>query len=323
MTNKNDKLFLGLDIGGTNIRAAGVNIRGEIKHLFEEKINDADLESFFNQIGNLINRLLTVFSQDKIEALGFGIPGFIDFHTYTLERSPNLQILNGVNLQKQIERRVNLPFFIENDANAAALAEKIIGWGKEVENLIFITIGTGLGSGLILKGEIWHGAKGFGGELGHITVETDGIKCGCGNFGCLETIVSGTGITNRAIQYIDHGQSTSLSSYNREHMNAELVHKEALKGDALAIRILEETGKTLGLAMANVINLLNLELIVLGGKVMKASDFILSSALKEMEKRAIKVSFKSVKVKLSRLGEHAGLLGAALLAAKSTGFIDE
>jgi glucokinase len=323
MTNKNDKLFLGLDIGGTNIRAAVVNIHGEIKHLLEEKINDDDLESFFNQIGNLINRLLTIFSQDTIEALGFGIPGFINFNNYTLEKSPNLQILNGVNLQKQIERKVNLPFFVENDANAAALAEKIIGWGKEVENLIFITIGTGLGSGLILKGEIWHGARGYGGELGHTTVDPKGIKCGCGNFGCLETIVSATGITYLAAQYLNQGQPSSLSSYAREDITAERVYKEALKGDALAIRILQETGETLGLAMANVVNLLNLELIVLGGKVMKASDFILPSALKELEKRAIKGSFQSVTVKLSRLGEHAGLLGAALLAAKCTGYIGE
>jgi glucokinase len=321
MMDKNDRLFLGLDIGGTNIRAAVVDIHGGIKHLLEEKINDDTLESFFGQIANLTNRLLTICSQEKIEAVGLGIPGFINFNNYILEKSPNLQILNGVNLREQIEGKISLPFFIENDANAAALAEKIIGWGKEVENLIFITIGTGLGSGLILKGEIWHGARGYGGELGHTTVDPEGIKCGCGNFGCLETIVSATGIAYRAVQYLKQGQPSSLSSYAREDITAERVYQEAAKGDALAVRILEETGKTLGMVMANVVNLLNLELIVLGGKVMNASDFILPSALKELEKRAIKGSFQSVSVKLSRLGEHAGLLGAALLAAKGTGYI--
>jgi glucokinase len=174
--DKNDRLFLGLDIGGTNIRAAAVDIQGGIKHLVEEKSKDDTLESFFGQIANLTNRLLNICSQEKIEAVGLGIPGFINFNTYILEKSPNLQILNGVNLQKQIEGRISLPFFIENDANAAALAEKIIGWGKEVENLIFITIGTGLGSGLILKGEIWHGARGYGGGAYYSGPQRDQVR---------------------------------------------------------------------------------------------------------------------------------------------------
>lgn len=314
-------LYLGFDIGGTNIRAAIIEGSGKIKHLIEEKVDDSSPESFFNQIGLLAQRLVELFPEEKIEAAGFGFPGFIDFTTSTLDESPNLLILNGINLKEQLNRRLSIPFFIENDANAAALAEKVLGWGKEVDNLIFITIGTGLGSGLILNGEIWHGDRGYGGELGHITIEPDGIKCGCGNFGCLETIVSGTGIAYRAKKYLTEHSFSSLSSYPKEAITAKLVFQEAERRDALAARILEETGIILGLALANVVNLLNVELIVLGGKVMKAADFILPAAIEELKKRAIGKSFASVDIKLSRLGQHAGLLGAGLLAAKGMGNI--
>ena len=309
-------LYLGFDVGGTNIRAGIVDSSGRIKHLLREKVEDSSPELFFNKLRELANRAIELSPREKIEAAGFGIAGFIDFTTFIMDKSPNLSVINGRNLKEELNHRISLPIFIENDANAAALAEKLLGWGKEVDSLVFITIGTGLGSGLIFKGKIWHGARGFGGELGHTTLYPDGIECRCGNVGCLETVVSGSGIERRAKYYIAQKYPSSLSSYPQEKITSKLVYQEAVKGDTLAARVLEETGQALGIALANIINLLNIELIVLGGKVMKASDFILPAALKEAEKRAVRGSFSSVSIKLSRLGEDAGVIGAALLAAQ-------
>lgn len=313
--------FIGLDIGGTNLRGGVVDLQGELLHCEEEKIMRTSSEALFHQLGHVVKKLSLREGSVPIKGVGFGFPGFIDHSTWVVEKSPNLSLIDGVNLTQSLKGKIAYPFFIENDANAAALGEKICGAGKRSHNLVFLTIGTGLGSGVILNNRIWHGAKGYGGELGHITIEPEGRICNCGNRGCLETLVSATAIVERALQYSRAYPSSTLSSIDEKQLTSEKVYQEAVRGDSLARWVLKETGTYLGIAIANIINLLNIELVVLGGQVMNAGDYILLPAKKEAERRAIKGSFASAEIKLSALGGNAGMVGAAMLAAQQTGYL--
>jgi len=313
--------FIGLDIGGTNIRGGVVDLKGKILHQKEESIEKASTEALFGQLSRIVKELSLLEPANTIKGVGFAFPGFIDHSTTVVEKSPNLSLIDGVNLSQSLKGKVAYPFFVENDANAAALGEKICGAGRRSKNLVFLTIGTGLGSGVILNNRIWHGAKGYGGELGHITIEPEGRRCNCGNRGCLETLVSATAIVERALHHSRAYPSSTLSSVDEKELTSERVYQEAVQGDPLARWVLKETGTYLGVAIANIINFLNIELVVLGGQVMKAGDYILLPAKKEAERRAIKGSFASAEIKLSTLGGDAGIIGAAILAAQQTGYI--
>ena len=311
--------FIGLDIGGTNLRGAVVDLRGELLHCEEERIERASSEALFHQLSHLVKKLSLREDRAPIKGVGFGFPGFIDHSTWVVEKSPNLSLLDGVNLAQSLKGKIAYPFFIDNDANVAALGEKVCGAGKGCQSLVFLTVGTGLGSGVILNNRIWHGAKGYGGELGHITIEPEGRRCNCGNRGCLETLVSATAIVERTLRYSRAYSSSTLFSIGEKKLTSERVYEEAVRGDSLARWVLKETGIYLGIAIANIINSLNIELVVLGGQVMNAGDYILLPAKREAKRRAIKGSFASAEIKLSTLGGNAGVVGAAMLAAQQTG----
>ncbi|MFB0518430.1 MAG: ROK family protein [Acidobacteriota bacterium] len=313
--------FIGLDIGGTNLRGGVVDIQGELLHCEEERIERTSSEALFHQLSRLVKKLSLREDRAPIKGVGFGFPGFIDHSTWVVEKSPNLSLIDGVNLTQSLKGKVAYPFYIDNDANVAALGEKICGAGKGCQSLVFLTIGTGLGSGVILNNRIWHGAKGYGGELGHITIEPEGRMCNCGNRGCLETLVSATAIVERTLRYSRAYPSSTLSSIDEKELTSERVYEEAVRGDSLARWVLKETGIYLGIAIANIINSLNIELVVLGGQVMNAGDYILLPAKEEAERRAIKGSFASAEIKLSTLGGNAGVVGAAMLAAQQTGYL--
>ncbi len=313
--------FIGFDIGGTNLRGGVVDLQGRLLYFKEERIEKASTEAFFHQLSRMVKELSLLEPAIPIKGVGFGFPGFIELSTTVVEKSPNLPLINGVNLSQRLKDKVTYPFFIENDANAAALGEKIWGAGKGSKNLVFLTIGTGLGSGVILNNRIWHGARGYGGELGHITIEPQGRRCNCGNRGCLETLVSASAIVERALRHSRAYLASSLYSIDQRELTSERVYQEAVRGDPLARWVLGETGIYLGIAIANIINSLNIELVVLGGQVMKAGDYILLPAKREAERRAIKGSFASAEIRLSALGGEAGVVGAAMLAAQQTGYL--
>jgi glucokinase len=205
---------------------------------------------------------------------------------------------------------------LENDANAAAYGEYKVGAGRGSRDMFYVTIGSGIGGAIILGGKLWTGASGFAGEFGHITIDVeDGVECICGNTGCLETVASGPNIVRRAHERLYRDSTSSLSklALNREFTADDVAH-EATNGDDFAIMMMERTGRYIGVAIASVINLLNIECIVLGGGVMEAGDLILQPIIKEAQRRAFQPCFESTRIVAAALGSDAVSIGAALLA---------
>ncbi|MGD2245792.1 MAG: ROK family protein, partial [Candidatus Aminicenantes bacterium] len=216
--------------------------------------------------------------------------------------------LDNFDLIPALSEFMEVPFWVNNDANMAAFGEYQCGAGKGVHSLIFLTIGTGVGAGIILNGELWRGACGFAGELGHVTVNPDGDVCNCGSQGCLETEVSASKIVKNYISLRE----------KKEPISAEDVFHRAKKGDTAARKAFAEAGRCLGRGLAIAMNLLNPEKILLGGAVMAAEDFLLPPALEETQKRSYKASFTCCAIDRATLGNKAGFLGAALWAREQT-----
>jgi glucokinase len=204
---------------------------------------------------------------------------------------------------------------IENDANAAAYGEFKVGAGRGSHNLFYMTIGNGIGGAIILDGKLWTGASGFAGEVGHITIDAEGLECGCGNTGCLETVASAPSIVRRASERLNRDSTSSLSRLAlNKNFTAEDVAHEAREGDDFAAMMIERTGKYIGTGVASVINLLNIERIVLGGGVMDAGPLILDPIIKEVKRRAFQPCFEATQIVIATLGLDAAPIGVALLA---------
>jgi glucokinase len=204
---------------------------------------------------------------------------------------------------------------IENDANAAAYGEFKVGAGRGSRNLFYMMIGNGIGGAIVLDGKLWTGASGFAGEVGHITIDTEGLECVCGNTGCLETLASAPSIVRRARERLNRDNTSSLSRLAlNKNFNAEDVAHEAREGDDFAAMMIERTGKYIGTGVASVINLLNIERIVLGGGVMDAGPLILNPIIQEVKRRAFQPCFDATSIVISELGLDAAPIGVALLA---------
>ncbi|TET40444.1 MAG: ROK family protein, partial [Elusimicrobia bacterium] len=228
---------------------------------------------------------------------------------------PNL-FWRNVPIVRLIKKRYNLKVVLDNDANAAAWGTYILETKRKAKNLLCITLGTGVGGGLILNGRIYHGASGSAGEIGHITLNPQGEKCRCGNYGCLETYVGSAYIVKKAVKEIRKGERSlikKLAGGNLQSITSQTIQTAALKGDKLARRIWKEAGEYLGIALSGVINLLNPEVIVFGGGVAKAEELIFQSMKKEIRKRTFRVPFEKVKFTHTKFGADLGVIGAALL----------
>lgn len=293
--------YLGLDVGGTTIKAGLIDETGKILESRKAPTFIGDLHLFLSTLTELIRGFQSSF---PIEAIGMGIPGLHSSKTGTIEVSPNIPCLNNVNLDALVADQVHIRVVTENDANAGAYAEFKAGAGQGCQHLVYLTLGTGLGSGLILKGSLYRGASGFGGELGHTIVDPEGRPCRCGARGCLETVVSGTGIVATARERM----KTS------EPLTAETIYEAALGGDATARAIFEDTGRWLGIACANLINLLNPEVIVVGGGVMASGEMLLQPAIDTARIYSFGPSFRDCRIVQSKLWPEAGMIGAGLLA---------
>jgi glucokinase len=252
--------------------------------------------------------------------VGFGIPGIIDFKAGIITQAPNICNVNNYPIRENLRTRLGdtVPVIIENDANCAALGEWWMGAGKDVGSLVIITLGTGVGGGIVLDGKLWRGADGFGGEVGHMTIYPDGAKCNCGNYGCLESYSSATAIRRMVKEVLsDSSSQTAL----RELVNdedpgrmPEAVMKAALDGDRAALGIWEQFGTALGIGMASLVNILNVEMIVIGGGVSQAWEMFIGKALAELKRRALRAPAERVEVMKSVLGDDEGIIGASYLA---------
>ncbi len=302
--------FIGVDVSGVTMRAALVSHEGQI---VERRESPLEREAVAAQIARTVMELRDV--APNIEALGVGIPGLVNRQTDRVLVSTDLPTLVRGNLHDELKEATGLRVELENDANAGAYGEYKVGAGRGCRDMFYVTIGMGIGGAIILDGKPWLGASGFAGEFGHITIDTEGIECVCGNTGCLETVASAPNIVRRTHERLYRDSTSSLSklAVNKDFTAADIA-REARAGDDFALMMIERTGKYIGAAVASVINLLNLERIVLGGGVMEAGDLILNPIIREAGRRAFQPCFEATQIVAAALGTDAVSIGAALLS---------
>ena len=316
---------IGVDLGGTNLRVAAVDENGgllEVADLPTELSRGRN--HVLDQMAGHIHRLARRFAGGcRLLGVGVGVPGIIDLRGGVVVSAGNLPGWSGFPIRSELEQRVGLPVVLENDANCAALGEKWVGAGQQVDDLCMLTLGTGVGGGFVVGGSPWHGAMGMAGELGHMTVIPDGAVCACGSRGCLEQYASATAIKRMAAEAIARGSAPGLAKLAERdpQFTARSVFECARRGDSEAQAIFEIMGSALGIAIANLINALNLPLYVIGGGGAAAWDAFSPAMLRELERRSIVFRAgepsqdhrRGTIVTPSRLKESAGLLGAARL----------
>lgn len=314
------KKIIGIDLGGTSIKFAILTQEGEIQEKWSIKTNILDEGSHIvdDMIDSINHRLslLNLSSQEFI-GIGMGSPGVVDREHGTVIGAYNLNWKTLQPVKEKIEKATHIPFFVDNDANVAALGERWLGAGDNQPNVVFMTLGTGVGGGIIAEGKLLHGVAGAGGELGHITVDFDHpFQCTCGKKGCLETVASATGIVNLTRRYADeYAGDAELKKLidNGEDINAKVVFDLAKEGDDLAQIVFRNFSYYLGLACANIGSILNPSTIVIGGGVSAAGEFLLDGVRKYYEKNCFPQVRSSTKLALATLGNDAGVIGAASL----------
>ena len=304
------KNFIGINLSGTHIRAALVDEDGRV---IERRSAEISSENVVPQLATIVDDLRPALG--TVVSIGVALPGLVNRQTDRVVDSRNLPVTMVEDLHGGLTRATGLRVELENDANAAAYGEFKAGAGRGSTNLFYITIGNGIGGAIILDGKLWTGASGFAGEVGHITIDTEGIPCVCGNTGCLETVASAPSIVRRARERLNRDSTSSLSrlSFNK-NFTAEDVAHEAREGDDFAAMMIERTGKYIGTGVASVINLLNIERIVLGGGVMDAGPVILNPIIQEVKRRAFQPCFEATQIVIATLGLDAAPIGVALLA---------
>jgi glucokinase len=310
---------IGVDLGGTNLRIAAVEDSGRVLQSLSTATELARGRDFvIAEMALAVRELARQFSSThKLQGIGVGIPGIIDLASGTLHSAANLPGWSNYPVRHELENRLGVPVLLENDANCAALGEKWIGAGHDVDDLCMITLGTGVGGGFVIGGKPWHGLIGMAGEIGHMTVFPDGHLCGCGNYGCLEQYASATAIRRMAAEAVDGGQAAGLARCMESEpaFSARTVFQCAMKGDATALKIFSTAGHALGIALANLINALNFPLYVIGGGMSKAWEVFSPALFEELRRRSIvfRAGEKSTVVVAARLAGDAGLVGAARL----------
>lgn len=312
------KYRIGVDVGGTNVKIALVDTEGSI--VYSNSIPtraEMGYEYTVSSIKQAITDLMkeTKTSNEVIEGIGFGFPGQIDCTNGVVRLLPNIPGWVNVPIAKIIEDEFGIPTKVDNDVRCAALGELNYGAGKGCKNLICITVGTGIGSGLIVNGKLVRGADNAAGEIGHIKLSMDETApiCGCGDTGCLEAYASGPAIVAMAEDYIKGGKSTKYRELASPEITPYVVCEAAKQGDAVARRIFTIIGRYIGIGMASVVNLLNPEKIIVGGGVAGAGDILLKPLEKALKERAMPISGGSVEVVPAQLGNTAGVIGASLL----------
>jgi glucokinase len=266
-------------------------------------------------VESIARAILEVKDGFEVSGVCLGVAGLILAQENKIIFSPNLRAVEGIPLKDELELRIGLPLTLENDANAGAWGEFRFGVGSEVDHLLFLTLGTGIGGAMISHGLLLRGAQGSAGELGHVTLQPTGPRCACGNRGCLEALASGTAIRRRAREVAIEHPGSALGRLAAERtVLGEDVSRLARKGDKAALSVLEESGRWLGIGLAGFVNIFNPEVIAIGGGVMEAGELILEAAREEVQLRARPPSRDVVEIKEATLGPKSGLLGAAVLA---------
>lgn len=312
---------VGVDLGGTKILslvlAPGGRIIGRDRRPTEASQGP---EAVIHRIVASVRQAIAEASLREADLKGVGIsaPGPCDLRRGVVTHPPNLPGWHDVPLEQLMREALHVPTLLENDANAAAYGEHRFGAGRAYRHMIFITISTGIGGGIIIDGSIYRGASGAAGEVGHMTLEENGPPCGCGGRGCLEALASGSAIAREAGTLLTQGRCPLLARLLSEGqpLDAESVHLAAQQGDADARAVIERAGRYLGLGLANLINTLNPQGIILGGGVCEIGAMFLDPARDVARERAFAQSFADVSIVEGELGDQAGALGVAALVAE-------
>jgi glucokinase len=323
---------IGVDLGGTNLRVAAVDEGGKLlaKTTLHTEVSQGR-EHVIDELCRATSSMVQDMRQQQQDGcalcgIGVGVPGLVDSESGQLLDSPNLPGWSNYDVKGEIERRLGTAVILENDANAAALGEQWLGAGRDFESMCMYTLGTGVGGGLVLNGEIWRGWNGMGGELGHCNVEPEGHACKCGSYGCLEQYASATAVVRMTREALAGGAASELRQVADEALTAQVVYEQAMRGDGVAKQVYERVGRALGLAIANMVNTLNLPLYVIGGGVSSAWDAFAPALFAEVRGRSFVYAWttgedgkgvggrrRATRITRALLGGDGGLYGAARL----------
>ncbi len=336
---------IGVDMGGTNLRIAAISREGQMLEKITTGVKLAMGRDYV--IGEMCDAILHLTeryrSSGRFLGAGIGVPGIIDVEAGMMRKSANLPGWTDYPVRDEIERRLGARVFLDNDANVAALGEKWLGAARDADDMAMITLGTGIGGAIVLNGEIFYGMSGMAGEFGHVTIEPNGVPCGCGNHGCAERYASATAVVRMAREAIASGDAPELAkaANSDPEFSAKSVYNLAMKGDAPAQRIFNRFGEVLGILLANLINILDLDMFVIGGGVVSAWDAFAPKMFAEMRERSLvyaasapddplvnkegasaqiaSYTRRKTIVTQAILGSDAGLYGAARIPAAQVG----
>jgi glucokinase len=317
MLTSRRRSVLAVDLGGTKIITAVILSTGEIIcRKYSLTLADEGPRTVIDRLSSAVAETLAQAKLKTSDIAGIGIAaaGILDIDRGIVTTSPNLPHWHNVPLRDIFADRLGVVTYLINDANAAALGEHRFGAGIGFDNIIYLTVSTGIGGGIIIDGELYSGADGCAGELGHMTIEANGPQCHCGNFGCLEALASGWAVAKEAMMRINRGERSSiieLTNGRLENITAETVAIAARRGDQLAADIVAKAANYLGIGLANLVNIFNPELIIIGGGLSKMGDMLLKPARKVLKERAFRLPARTVHIVRARLGSNAGIIGAA------------
>src|SRR5699024_10784323 len=311
------KTIIGVDVGGTSIKIGWLSIQGDILHKWEIPTDTSDNgKTILTDIWESISNSITSFNMDRdnVIGIGVGVPGFIITEEGIVDEAVNIGWKN-INVKKELSTLSGLPVCVANDANTAVLGENWRGAGNQAKNVLAVTIGSGVGGGVIVNGVLVSGENGAAGEIGRSTVDLNGCLCNCGKKGCLATIASATGIVRQAQESIKVNSSSGLAQLYSEngHLTAKDVFDLADKGDEISGGIIQHTMDVLGLSLANVATVLNPSKILIGGGVSNAGPALINGIRTSFQKYALPRTNKACTIKTAQLGNDAGMIGAAFL----------
>ncbi len=312
------KYYVGIDFGGTGIKVGIIDEEGKIV-LKDSFVTDPSKsgDEIVKHIAECAQKVMddSKLPQEDILGVGIGSPGLLNPETGQLKIVTNVPNLNETYLAPGISKHLGKPAFLDNDVNAMSLGEFHFGAGKGLKDVIALTVGTGVGGGIILNGELYRGTSFTAGEIGHMSIARDGKYCGCGNYGCLERYVGKDGIVERMEMYMSKGLDTIIDKYLEDgKVTPKAIAMAAGEGDKMAIEVLKETGEILGHAIASLVNILNPQMVVIGGGISNAGELLMEPIRMGMLKHAYTIPAAAVKVVRAKLGNDAGLVGSASLA---------
>jgi glucokinase len=311
---------LAIDLGGTKIITAIISNSSQVMAKeYQLTLADEGPQSIIERMFSAIDHILILrnMNSSQLASTTIAAAGAIDFDKGLITASPNLPGWNDVPLRDIVKEKYRVNTFLINDASAAALGEHRLGAGRGVSNLIYLTISTGIGGGIIINDKLYSGQSGSAGEIGHMTIDVNGPRCNCGNIGCFEVLASGTAVAKEAIRQIRQGERSSLIEIvagKIENITAEKVEVAARGGDSLALEIISRAANYLGIGMVNLVNILNPEMIIVGGGMSNMGDLLLNPARQVVKERAFQIAAQAVRIVTAQLGEDVGVLGAAIFA---------